>query len=182
MTEQGDKLEVSEAIKIRKSVRAFDSKEIPEEVLARILEAGRISPSASNVQSWHFIVVKDAEKRKILSQHRWTKFLTESPVVIVGCGDKRDPDWYVIDVSIALQTMVLAATGEGIGTCWIGDFDEDEVRKLCKIPTDFGVVCLIAMGYPREKFDISKALTGGSRRKALSKIVSYEEFGKSEAG
>ena len=174
-------MEVSEAIRVRKSVRAYDQKDIPEDVLGRILEAGRISPSASNTQPWHFIVVRDAAKRKILSRHRWTKFLTESPVVIVGCGDKKDADWYVIDVSIALQTMVLAATSEGIGTCWIGDFDEDEVRGLCKIPEDFGVVCLLALGYPREKLDISRAVTGGSRRKAPSKIVSYEEFGRSGA-
>jgi nitroreductase len=174
-------MEVSDAIRVRKSVRAYDSKEIPDDVLTRILEAGRISPSASNTQSWHFIVVKDAAKRKTLSQHRWTKFLTESPVVIVGCGDKKDPDWYVIDVSIALQTMVLAATGEGIGTCWIGDFDEDEVRELCKIPKNFSVVCLLALGYPREKFDLGRTLVG-KRRKKLPDIVSYEEFGRSEPG
>jgi len=174
-------MEVSDAVKVRKSVRAYDSKDIPEDVLARILEAGRISPSASNTQSWHFIVVKDAVKRRTLSQHRWTKFLTESPVVIVGCGDKSDPDWYVIDVSIALQTMVLVATSEGIGTCWIGDFDEDEVRELCKIPKNFSVVCLLALGYPREKFDLGRALVG-KRRKSLSDIVSYEEFGRSGPG
>lgn len=174
-------MEVADAVKVRRSVRAYDPKEIPADVLERILEAGRISPSANNTQPWHFIVIKDAEKRKVLSKRTWTKFLTESPVVIVGCGDeKKAEEWYVIDVSIALQTMVLAATSEGIGTCWIGDFDEDKVRDLCKIPEKFRVVCLIAMGYPREKFDLSKVFTAGKRRKALTEIVSYEEFGRSK--
>jgi nitroreductase len=174
-------MEVSDAVKVRKSVRAYESKDIPADVLERILEAGRISPSANNTQPWHFIVIKDAEKRKVLSKRTWTKFLTEAPVVIVGCGDeKKSEDWYVIDVSIALQTMVLTATSEGIGTCWIGDFDEDKVKELCKIPERFKVVCLLAMGYPREKFDLSKVFTVGKRRKALSEIISYEEFGKSK--
>jgi len=174
-------MEVSDAVRVRKSVRAYDSKDIPEDVLARILEAGRLSPSANNSQPWHFIIVKDAEKRMALSKRTWTKFLTESPVVIVGCGDRKKAEkWYVIDVSIALQTMVLTATSEGIGTCWIGDFDEDRVRELCKIPENLKVVCLLALGYPREKFDLSRAVTGGKRRKPLSDIVSFEEFGKSE--
>ena len=175
------KMEVMDAIKVRKSVRAYEDRDIPDEVLERILESGRISPSANNGQPWHFVVIKDAAKRGILSKHRWTKFLPEAPVVIVGCGDsKRAKDWYVIDTTIALQTMVLAATGEGVGTCWIGDFDEDEVRRLCKIPERYRVVCLLAMGYPRDKFDASRVLTGGTRRKPLSDIVSYEEFGESK--
>ena len=174
-------MEVSDAVKVRKSVRAYEAKDIPADVLERILEAGRLSPSANNTQPWHFIVIRDAEKRKALSKRTWTKFLPETPVVIVGCGDeKKSEDWYVIDVSIALQTMVLTATSEGIGTCWIGDFDEDTVRSLCKIPENLRVVCLLAMGYPKEKFDLSRAVTGGKRRKAFSTIVSYEEFGNSK--
>lgn len=172
-------MEVFDAVRARKSIRAYEPKEIPEDVMSRILESARISPSANNGQPWHFIVVRDADKRKILSGHRWTKFLTEAPVVIVGCGNKKKvPEWYMIDTTIALQTMVLTATSEGVGTCWIGDFDEEEVREVCKIPKDFSVVCLLAMGYPREKIELMKLISRARGRKSLDEIVSYEEFGK----
>jgi nitroreductase len=77
-----------------------------------------------------------------------------------------------------MQQMVLAATAEGLGTCWIGDFDDKEVRDLLKIPEEYDVVCLLAMGYPRERLDLVSKLTDARNRKTIEKIVSYEEFGK----
>jgi nitroreductase len=173
-------MDVFEAIKIRKSVRAYDSRLIPNEILLRILEAGRLAPSAGNIQPWHFVVVSDGEKRKRLAHARYAKFLAESPVVIVGCGDqKASPRWYMIDVTIALEHIVLTATNEGLGTCWIGSFNEDEIREMLKIPENFRVVALLAIGYSRKKFDLAgKLLHFVRRRKKLKKIVSFEEFGK----
>jgi nitroreductase len=170
-------LEVYEAIKIRRSIRAYEEKEIPDDVLTRVLEAGRSAPSAGNAQPWQFIVVRSQEKRSVLSKRVFTRFLTESPVVLVGCGE-REKKFHAVDVSIAMQQMVLAATAEGLGTCWIGDFDDKVVRALLKIPEKYGVVCLLAMGYPREKLDLASRLIGARNRKTLEKIVSYEEFGK----
>jgi len=173
-------MDVFEAIKSRKSVRAYDSRPIPNEILLRILEAGRLAPSAGNIQPWHFIVVGDVEKRKRLAHARYARFLAESPVVIVGCGDqKASPQWYMVDVAIALENIVLAATNEGLGTCWIGSFSEDEIREMLKIPEKFRVVALLAIGYSRKKFDLAgKLLHFVRRRKKLKKIVSFEEFGK----
>jgi len=180
MTErQGDLLEVFDAIQARKSVRSYEQRQIPDDVLTKVLEAGRISPSANNAQPWHFIVVTDFEKRKVLSKRRWTKFLTEAPVVLVGCGDRgRSPDFNVIDVTIALQQMVIAATAEGLGTCWIGDFDEKIVKELLKVPAKFGVVCMLAMGYPRDKLDLTANIARTRSRKKMGDFVSYEEFGR----
>lgn len=146
----------------------------------KILEAGRLAPSAGNVQPWYFIVVRDAEKRKILAKSPWARFLAEAPVVIVGCGDqKASPKWFMVDVAIAMQNMVLTATSEGLGTCWVGSFNEDEVKKLLKIPDRYKVVALLAVGYPRKKLDLTgKVLHLVRRRKNLSEIVSFEEFGK----
>ena len=169
-------LEVYEAIKIRKSVRAYDTKPIPDDVLMRVLEAGRAAPSANNAQPWHFIVVKSPEKREILSKRMFTRFLVESPVVLVGCGEK-NKRFHVVDVSIAMQQMVLAATAEGLGTCWIGDFDDKVVRDLLKIPEMYNIVCLLAMGYPREKVDLAAKLMRTRSRKKMEEVVSYEEFG-----
>ena len=172
-------MDVFEAIKKRRSVRAYESKPVPEEKLMKILEAGRLAPSAGNIQPWHFIVVRSAEKRKRLAKARWAKFLAEAPVVIVGCGDqKASPKWFMVDVAIAMQNMVLTATNEGLGTCWVGSFNEDEVKELLKIPENHKVVALLAVGYPREKLDLTgKILHLVRRRKKLEEIVSFEEFG-----
>lgn len=174
-------MEVYDAISLRKSVRAYDPKPVPKEILDRILEAGRIAPSANNAQPWHFVIVRDQAKRDALSKRRWTKFLGEAPVVLVGCGDKkRSPEFHIIDVTIAMQQMVIAATSEGLGTCWIGDFDEEIVKELLDIPEDFEVVCLLAMGFPKEKFDLASKIVRARRRKPVEEIVSYEKFGNSK--
>lgn len=171
-------MKVFEAVQSRRSVRAYEPKPIPEDVLSKILEAGRLAPSASNRQPWHFIVVTDPEKKKVLSEGRYAHFLTETPVVIVGCGDAElSPRWYAVDVTIALQQMVLTATEEGIGTCWIGSFDEEPVRKILKVPEKFKVVAMLDMGYSRDRLDLGALLMKSKNRKALQEITSSEEFG-----
>ncbi|MEM2904086.1 MAG: nitroreductase family protein, partial [Candidatus Bathyarchaeia archaeon] len=123
-------MEVFEAIQARRSVRAYEPEPIPMDVLSRVLEAARLAPSAENIQPWHFIVVTDAEKRRKLAEAPFAGFLKEAPIVIVGCGNqKASPKWFMIDVAIAMQNMVLAATAEGLGTCWVGSFKEDRVRS-----------------------------------------------------
>ncbi len=172
-------MEVHEAVKARRSVRAFEDREIPEGVLTKILEAGRIAPSANNRQPWHFIVVKDRGRREALSGGKYAHFLKETPVVVVGCGDSEAaPKWHQIDVTIALENMVLAATSEGVGTCWIGSFDEESVSGPLGLPPQYKVVAMLAMGYPKDKFDISALLTRSKNRKPLEEITSQDGFGK----
>ncbi len=174
-------MEVMDAIRKRISVRSYDSKPVPDDVLNRVLGSARVAPSAMNYQPWHFIVVKDTEKRKTLSEGRYARFLTQSPVVVVGCADeKKSPEWAVVDVTIALQNMVLAATSEGLGTCWIGSFDEDRVKDALKVPKYYGVVAMLSMGYPKDKETFARPPRAKSR-KALEDIVSYEEFGRRQA-
>lgn len=175
-------MEVFEAIERRRSVREYDSRAVPDDVLMKVLETGRIAPSASNIQPWHFIVVKDPVRRKALSDGKWAKFLTESPVVIVGCGNKKkSPGWNVVDVTIAMQQMVIAATAEGLGTCWIGSFYEDRVRKALKVPEGFGIVAMLTVGYSREKLDLTAKVVRSRNRKKMDEILSYEEFGMSKS-
>ncbi|MEM2587668.1 MAG: nitroreductase family protein, partial [Candidatus Bathyarchaeia archaeon] len=144
------------------------------------LEAARLAPSAENIQPWHFIVVTDAEKRRQLAKYPFAGFLKEAPVVIVGCGNqKASPKWFIVDVAIAMQNMVLAATAEGLGTCWVGSFNEEEVKEMLKIPDDYRVVALLALGYPRKSVNMQgKILHLIRRRKRLEDIVSFEEFGR----
>ncbi|MEM2465923.1 MAG: nitroreductase family protein [Candidatus Bathyarchaeia archaeon] len=173
-------MDTFEAVQARRSVRAYQPTPVPKEKLLRVLEAGRLAPSASNIQPWHFIIVTDAEKRERLAKAPFARFLKEAPVVIVGCGDqKASPKWFIVDVAIAMQNMVLTATSMGFGTCWVGSFEENNVRQLLKIPENYRVVALLALGYPRRKFDLTgKVLHLIRRRKPLEKIVSFEEFGR----
>lgn len=164
-------MEVIDAIKKRRSIRSYDSKPVPEDVLGRVLEAGRIAPSAMNYQPWKFVVVRDPSGRKALSGGRYAKFLTECPVVIVGCGDrKKSQEWHAVDVTIALQNMVTQATAEGLGTCWIGSFDEETVRSHLGVPDEYTVVAMLALGYPK------KVPSSGRKTKNLSEIVREERF------
>jgi nitroreductase len=168
-----------EAIQKRTSTRDYEPTPIPNETLQKLLEAARLSHSAKNVQPWHFIVVTDAEKRKALSKGMFAKFLKSTPTVIVLCGDqKASPDWYVVDVALAGENMVIAATNEGLGTCWVGSFDENDVKAQLGIPENFRVVALLAVGYAKEKVRITtKLLHLVRRRKNLSEICSWERFG-----
>ncbi|MEM2056996.1 MAG: nitroreductase family protein [Thermoproteota archaeon] len=173
-------MDVFEAIQKRRSVRAYEPTPVPREILGKVLEAARLAPSAGNIQPWHFIVVTDVGKREKLARAPFAGFLREAPVVIVGCGNQRaSPRWFMVDVAIAMQNMVLAATAEGLGTCWVGSFNEKEVKEMLKIPDDYRVVALLALGYPRKKMDIQgRILHLIRRRKNLKEIVSFEEFGK----
>ncbi len=173
-------MEVLEAIRVRKSIRAYSPNPVPKEKLEKILEAARLAPSAENKQPWYFVIVTDPERRKrIAKSGRFARFLTECPLVIVGCGDRQaSPKWYAIDVAIAMQNMVLAATSEGLGTCWVGSFDEELVKRLLKIPERYNVVALLAVGYPKKKFDLlGKIMHLIRRRKKLRNIVGLEEYG-----
>jgi nitroreductase len=174
-------MDVFEAVRQRHSTRAYSSTPVPDEKLDRILEAARLAPSAGSIQPWHFIVVKNREKREVLARSgRYARFLAESPAAIVGCGDQRaSPNWYAVDVAIAMQNMVLTATAEGLGTCWVGSFSEERVKSLLKVPERFRVVALLAIGYGREKLELSsKVLHLVRRKKSLEKIVSFNEFGR----
>ncbi len=172
-------MDVFEAIQERRSIRAYQQKTVPKNLLLKILDAARLAPSARNVEPWHFIVVTDAKKREALSKGAFAKFLSEAPVVIVACGDaKASPKWYRVDVAIACENLVLAATGEGLGTCWVGSFKKDEVKAVVGVPEHLEVVALLAVGYAREKVDLSRRLLYlVRRRKILSEIASMETYG-----
>jgi nitroreductase len=173
-------MDVFEAIEERHSIRAYEDTPVPREKLERILEAARLAPSARNVEPWHFIVVTDKEKSKALSRGLYAKFLSQAPVVIVACGDKKaSPEWYAIDVALAVENMVLVAVSEGLGTCCVGSFNEKDIKATLKIPPNFEVLVMLAVGYPKEKLDLSSKLLRLVRtRKILSEVASEDEYGK----
>ncbi|MHA1917824.1 MAG: nitroreductase family protein [Candidatus Ranarchaeia archaeon] len=157
----------------RRSIRHYKQKEVSEKILFEILEAGRQAPSAKNLQPWHFIIIKNEEVRNKFSKWRYSSFLIESPVIIVGLADKSNKSvskWSTIDTTIALQNMVIAAHSFGLGTCWVGCFEENEAKEVLGIPTHLEIVAMLSLGYPNEKPE-------QRRRKIISDIVSFEKWG-----
>jgi nitroreductase len=138
----------------RRSIRRYKREPIPTEVKAKILEAGRLAPSAANRQPWHFIVCESATAKEKLSKGRWSGFVKDAAFAVIGVAmpiDDTSRRFGVIDTTIALQNMVLAAEVQGVGSCWIGDFKEAEVKKEFDIPAEAIVVCIVAFGFPDEK-------------------------------
>jgi len=175
-------LDVFEAIQTRHSVRKYLEDPVPEDKLMRVMEAARLAPSAGNAQEWRFVIVSDAEKRRALSQAANNQaFVAEAPVVIVACADTDERVMacgqlaYTIDVAIALEHIALQATAEGLGTCWVGSFSEDEVRKVIGAPEGVRIVQLMPLGYP-------SAAPSPKQRKDISEVVMRDQWGSSGSG
>ena len=168
-------------IKTRRSIRSYSDKDVPEEVLERVLYIARMAPSAVNNQPWQFIVIRNKNTRqKIAALANDQDFVADAPVVVVFCGKRYDNphDWighnlYLIDVAIAIDHFTLAARNEGLGTCWIGAFDHQPLKDLLAVPTGHDVVMLVPVGYPES--DTAFHLTDD--RRALADIVYRERFG-----
>ena len=169
-------MDVFTAISQRSSVRAYKATPVEEDKLKKILEAARLSPSASNRQEWKFIVVKDKETRKKLAKAAFGQsFIGEAPVVIVACGTESTSIMacgqlaHTVDVSIACAFMILQAYELGLGTCWIGAFSEDEAKKILNVPEHVRIVAMIPLGYPNQS-------PSKKSRKRLDQIVCYEKY------
>ncbi|HTY90649.1 MAG TPA: nitroreductase family protein [Methanocella sp.] len=182
-------MDVFEAIKSRKSIRSYADKDVEEEKLQKVLEAGRLAPSAKNRQEWRFIVVRDRETRKKLAVAAMgQRSVEQAPVTLVGCAVGTDYYMpcgqlaYTVDVSIALSFMMLEATELGLGTCWLGAFHEDAVKEILNIPDAMRVVAVMPLGYPAEsvggtaKNSIMRIVSTGSYRKPLDEIVYREKY------
>jgi nitroreductase len=147
-------MSILDSILNRRSIRRYQKKEIPQGVLLQILEAGRQAPSAVNRQPIRFVIVTDPSILKELCDTVITRFVKEAPVAIVGCADVKSlmtGKWAVVDATIAMENMVIAAWALGIGSCWIGACNEQKVKDMIKIPKDWKVVALLTMGYPDEQ-------------------------------
>jgi len=169
-------MDVSEAIRQRRSIRSYQERPVEQVKLERVLDAGRLAPSARNMQEWRFVVVRDAATRARLAEAACGQaFVGEAPVVIAACATKCDHVMtcgqycYPIDVAIAVDHMTLQAVEEGLGTCWIGAFHEGQVKATLGIPDAVRVVALLPLGYP--------AGTPPPRpRQSLDEVVTWERW------
>jgi len=146
-------MEIFEVIERRRSIRKYKPSSISNEHLKKILEAARLAPSAGNRQPWRFIVVRSTEQKKLMAEAAQNQmFLADAGVIIVALADSEaSPKWFKQDVMIAIEHMVLASTSLGYGTCWIGAFEEKQVKQLLGVPKRIAVVALLPIGVPDEK-------------------------------
>lgn len=153
-------MEVLEAIKLRRSVRHFCKKPFPPQALDPLIDALRWAPSAGNLQSRKFYFVFNAGlKGKLAWAALDQDFIAQAPVVVVACADHRIASRYgergvrlycLMDVAASIQNLLLAAQGEGLGSCWVGAFDEGKVRKILKLPPYLRPVALVPIGFAGE--------------------------------
>lgn len=173
-------MDVFEAIKERRSVRAYSAEGVSEADVARLIEAARWAPSAGNTQPCELVIVKDMETKRRLSKAALNQtFIEKAPVVIVVCADlsrssrgygSRGTNLYSIqDTAAATENMLLVAHELGLATCWVGAFQDDTVTEAVKAPRNMRPVAIITVGHPAE----SPAAT---KRRRVEEFVHYETF------
>lgn len=175
---------VLEAIMTRRSVRTFDGRPVEKEKLEICLEAARLAPSWGNKQCWQFVVVTGKDDIDRLGLVPAT--IKGASALLVACGDpsksgdREGKQYYMVDVAIAVEHYVLAAWEQGLGTCWVGGFKEDKVRKALGIPAEVKVVALIPTGYPADKEGLigrlARRVARSADRKGMEEIVHRQRW------
>lgn len=181
-----------ELVRQRYSVRAYDSRPVPRELLLRSIEAARLAPSASNTQPWQFVVVDEPTLRGKVAEAclgpagRFNRFVPQAPTLIVIAQSRGDLNTAVggllkrrryssYDIGMAAEHLCLQATEDGLGTCILGWFAEARIRRLLRIPRRLRIGLIITIGYP------TKARTPGKRRRSIQEITSWNHYGETEA-
>ena len=132
-----------EQILSRRSIRKFKNEPVGEEVVNNILEAGRCSPSATNIQPWHFVIARDQEAKEAFSFEGFNKFTGDAAFIVLGLYKPSEviiEQLSLMDVTIALQNMVVAACVQGVGSCWMGAYDEPRPKDTLNLPADSRIV------------------------------------------
>ncbi|MCK5129574.1 MAG: nitroreductase family protein [Clostridiales bacterium] len=171
-----------EVINTRRSIRKYKATEIPQEVIKKVMIAAGIAPSGRNRQKWKYILVYDKKMQKQLVEFcRNQEFVGNCPVTVVVCGasiPQHNRGNYMgefgmlMDTSITFTHFMLAARAEGLGTCWIGLYDNEKVKTLLDVPEDWDVVALSPLGYPEDE----NAFHSNIKRLDYDELVSIDQF------
>ncbi|MBE3116347.1 nitroreductase family protein [Candidatus Bathyarchaeota archaeon] len=175
-------MDLLEAIVDRRSIRQYKKRDLPEGTIEKLVDAARMAPSAGNAQPYEFVVAQEEKTRQRLSQAAYNqKDIQEAPVVIVVCADEkrasqsygeRGKNLYCIqDTAAAVQNILLTAYAMGFGTCWIGAFKEDEVKKVINAPKHIRPVAMIPIGYPNES-------PAARSRRPVKELIHKEAFSR----
>ncbi len=173
-------MSILETIKNRGTIRKYLPKSIPKEEMSKIMESARLAQSAANRQPWQFILVSEPSiKKKLSVAARNQSSVNDASSVVVCLADPLQAarvgpfEGFLVDLSIAIENMALTSWELGIGSCWIGAYDEKEVKRLLGIPEDIRVVSLLTLGYPDEK-------TKTKARKPMADLLHYEAYGRTK--
>jgi nitroreductase len=165
-------------VKKRYSVRDYLEIPVADELVEGVLEAGRLAPSACNNQPWVFIVISSSDSKKQLESVYSRSWFLSAPVIIAACCDRNatwrrtdGKDFGDMDIAIAFDHMTLAAAEDGLGTCWIGNFNAAEAKRVLKLPQNIEPVAFTPLGFPGPKAANKKS------RKDLSEIVFWDYYG-----
>lgn len=166
-------MDLFETVEKRRSIRRFRPNPIPDKNLKKILEAGRLAPSGGNRQPWSFIVVRKPEtKKKLAAVANLQQFIADADTVLIALGDPAvSKSLYKQDPMIAIEHIVLASTALGYGTCWIGAFNENDVKEIAKVPENMTVIALLPIGIPDEN-------PPPKPRRAFKEVFFKESYGK----
>ncbi|MGQ9759690.1 MAG: nitroreductase family protein [Candidatus Methanomethylicaceae archaeon] len=176
-------MDVLECIERRRSIRRFVDAPIKEEDLMKILRAGILAPSAGNIQPWEFIITTERTLKSELARVALGQYwMADAGVILTVCAKEEESAAYyglrgsalycIQDTAAAIENMLLAATALGYGACWVGAFNEQDVRRVLKIPRSVRPVALVPIGFPAERPE-------ATRRKRLSEILHFEVYGRS---
>jgi len=177
----------TELVQKRRSVRRYSKRPVAKEDILKCLEAARLAPSACNSQPWHFIVIDEPELRSRVAErifsglYSMNKFAKDAPVLVASVSEKmkflatvggqvRDTRYYLVDIGIACEHLVLQAEELGIGSCWIGWFDEKALKDELRVPKNKKIDIVVALGYPAEDKTVPKL------RKSLEAISSFNSY------
>ncbi|MEM4260379.1 MAG: nitroreductase family protein [Candidatus Woesearchaeota archaeon] len=174
-------MDVFEAIQKRRSIRSYIEKPVEFEKIATIIEAGHLAPSAGNIQEWKFIIVTEKEKIKQVANYCLEQYwIASAPVLIVICCDPEKQEvnyglrgvrlYSIQDSACAAENMLLAATGLGLGSCWVGAFDEERIKEIFNIPKNIRVQSIITIGYSNE-------VPTRQERQSLESITYFNNYG-----
>ena len=165
-------MEAFEAIRTLLAVRSYQDKPVPDALVRRIVEAGRLTGSALNAQPWHFIVVRERETlRRLGALASSGPYVAQAPLAVVVATDKTR--YAVSDASRAIQSMMLTAWADGVGSNWVGFGGLEKVKPLLNVPAGVDVLAIIAFGYPTRAVG-----RGKKQRKSLRQIAHLERFGQ----
>lgn len=173
-------MDIFEVFRERRSIRKYTDQPVAEETICQILDAARLAPSWKNMQCWRFLVLRGESDRARLSEavpndNPGRKAITAAPVVILVCADPQESDvengipYFVADCAIAFEHMCLAASALGLGTCWMGWYDEEKIKQLFDIPAKYRVVGFTPLGYPNQQ-------PKPRPRKELSEIAFFDKW------
>ncbi len=178
-------MDVEEAIRSFRSCAQFQSRPLPPEKLKAVLSAARLAPSQRNLQPWRFVVVQDDERKRLLAQAcSRGRMVAEAPAVIVAFAVEEDIpitiggyiSAYPLDVAVAIHSLQLAATAEGLGTNWMIDFNEAKVRNILGVPEGVHPIAVIPVGFPQESNGHPAPGPGDDGRKSPGEIIAYDQY------